>query len=299
MKLNQLRYICAVHKYGSISKAAKKLYISQPTLSIAIKDLENELGIQLLNRGKMGISFTDAGNVMVEEATNILSRVDVLTAKMRSISGKKREIRVGFSAAMSKPIVSMLLRYIDEFEVQHPKCKIHLMERVYNRQFDDLDAGITDLAFGKGLKTLDAHLGYIPLLKSEPKLCVGAMHPLARRDVVDIKDFIDEEILTFLQFDSKTNLAIGDWAKGYGYDISFHYYSQSSVVEELIRIGKGVALLIPKIYINNPDIVNVKVRNALQMEYGIFFRRDRKLCQDELDLIELIKNVLNEEKGYI
>lgn len=299
MKLNQLRYICAVHKYGSISKAAKMLYISQPTLSIAIKDLEDELEIRLLDRGKTGISFTEAGNVMVEEATNILSRVDALAAKMRSISGKEREIRVGFSAAMSKPIVPMVLRYVDKFEAQHPKCKICLMERIYNRQFDDLNAGITDLAFGKGLKTLDTHLGYIPLLESEPKLCVGATHPLARRDIVDIEDFIDEDILTFLQFDSKTNLAISDWAMKRGYDISFHYYSQSSVVEELIRIGKGVALLIPKIYINNPDIIYIPVRNALQMGYGIFFRKDRKLCQDELDLIELIKNVLNEAQGTI
>lgn len=289
-----MRYICAVQKYGSISQAAKELFISQPTLSVAIKDLEEELNVKLLERNRKGIRFTEAGNVVVESASRILTMVDALTTQIRNMSGDAREIRVGVSPAMTKQLVPMLVQQIDAFEASHPRCTVRLMERVYNRQFDDIDKGITTMAFGKGLQAPDSRLAYTPLWQSEVKLCVGKSHPLAQRKAVGIEDFIHEEILTFLNLDSKTNIAIMDWVKRQGYEINFHYFSQSGVVEELIRVGRGVALLIPKIYINNSEIVTVSIRDAVRLEYGVFYKKGRRLGSEELDFIDLVKKVLNE-----
>lgn len=294
MKLSQMRYICAVCKYGTISKAAEKLFISQPTLSVAIKDLEDEFDVVLLERDKRGVKLTEAGNIMVEQATRILNMVDSLAKQMHEISQNTREIRVGFSSAMSKQVVPLLIQHIDAFEEKHPNVKVHLMERVYNRQFDDLDKGITTMAFGKSAKPLPGGLAYTQLLESPLHLCVGPNHPLANRSSVCIGDFVQEEILTILNFDSKTNIAIMDWAKKMGYDINFQYYSQSSVVEELIRMGRGVALLVPKIYINNAEIKNIPIRNSVKLEYGMFFKKGRKLMEAEIDFIKLVRRVLND-----
>ena len=134
------------------------LFISQPTLSVAIKSLEEELDVKLLERSKTGIRFTEAGRAMVEGSEKILDMVEELSAQMRDMSEHTHEIRIGFSPAMSKQVVPMLVQQIDRFEARHPKCKVRRMERVYNQQFDDIEKGITTMAFGKSLKIQDTRL---------------------------------------------------------------------------------------------------------------------------------------------
>ena len=71
MKLEQVRYILAIYKYGSISKAAKEFYISRPNISNAVKNLEGELGFEILERGTKGVQFTNKGMALVRKCMNI------------------------------------------------------------------------------------------------------------------------------------------------------------------------------------------------------------------------------------
>lgn len=294
MKLSQLRYLYAVQQYGSISKAAQSLFVSQPTLSIAIKEMEKEFGVALLERDKGKVRFTHAGQTMVEGAEKILFMVDELSSQMRRLSQDITEIRVGFSAAMSKQILPRLMKSIEAFEAERPLVKIRPIERQYNLQFEALRSGITTMAFGKNLQNFDPDLEYIPLLENEIMLCVGPGHRLAQREIVSMADFAEETILTFLKLDSKTNIAIHDWARAQGREIDFNYYSQIGVVEELIRLGMGVALLVPSIYIRNPDIVTVPIENAVKLEYGMFYLKNRYLSEAERAFIELTREVLQQ-----
>lgn len=83
MQLNQFRFLIAVDKYGSISRAAQALYISQSTISISLIRLEEELGVVLLNRGKRGVSLTEEGKkvlacaVSIQEALEKLEKADL------------------------------------------------------------------------------------------------------------------------------------------------------------------------------------------------------------------------------
>lgn len=78
MRLAQLRYLLEIKKQGSISRAAKHLFIAQPSMSTAIRELEEELGYELMKRSKKGVTFTNLGEQAVEIASNILSEVETL-----------------------------------------------------------------------------------------------------------------------------------------------------------------------------------------------------------------------------
>ncbi len=78
MKLQQLRYLQKVVALGNITEAAKELFIAQPTLSAAIKQLEAEMGITILVRGKKGVSLTEDGQEFMQYAQQVLDQVDLL-----------------------------------------------------------------------------------------------------------------------------------------------------------------------------------------------------------------------------
>ena len=72
MRLTQLQYLLEIKKQGSISKAAQHLYIAQPSMSAAIKELEEELGYELMKRSKKGVTFTSLGEQVIEKAVVII-----------------------------------------------------------------------------------------------------------------------------------------------------------------------------------------------------------------------------------
>lgn len=76
MQLNQFKFLVAVSQYGSISRAAQELYISQSTVSLALINLEEELGITILNRSKRGVSFTAEGKQVLQRAMEIMEALE-------------------------------------------------------------------------------------------------------------------------------------------------------------------------------------------------------------------------------
>lgn len=78
MRLNQFQYLLSLAEHGSFSKAAQELFVAQPSISQAIKEMEEELGILILRRSNKGISFTPQGKVVLEKAQNIMDEIDSL-----------------------------------------------------------------------------------------------------------------------------------------------------------------------------------------------------------------------------
>ena len=122
--LRHLRYFVAVAEQESISRAAKRLHVSQPPLSRQIRDLETEVGVALFNRDPRCLTLIGAGEVFLSEARAVLERFDDALALTREIA--KRDgirIRVGHSSASS---VDALPRILRAFQTLHPEAKVEL-----------------------------------------------------------------------------------------------------------------------------------------------------------------------------
>ena len=109
MTLNQLRYFCTASRCHSITKAAEELYVTQPTISMAIRDLEIEFGISLFSRKGNQLSLTQEGESFYKKATYILQYCNELQADYSSMSRVKPPLRIGIPPMLSTVFFPELL----------------------------------------------------------------------------------------------------------------------------------------------------------------------------------------------
>lgn len=143
MNWNQLRYAVAVAEEGSVTRAAQKLYLAQPSLSLSIKSLEQELGLALFAREQGTLTPTYAGELFVEWAKATLRSYDQLTLKLADIAGERRSLlRVGISPHRSAILMPVIL---EQFYGAHPECEVRLIEQPTYVLRDYLESGKLDV----------------------------------------------------------------------------------------------------------------------------------------------------------
>ncbi len=124
MELRHLRYFITVAEELNFSKAALKLYTAQPSLSQQIKDLEEDVGVQLLYRTKRKVELTEEGAVFLEQARLTLAQADKAVAMARQVSQAKQQmLRIGFVPVAEMKIFPYVL---PNLRVQNPELKIEL-----------------------------------------------------------------------------------------------------------------------------------------------------------------------------
>ncbi|MDO4306117.1 MAG: LysR family transcriptional regulator [Eubacteriales bacterium] len=127
MNWNQLQYVITIAQEKSITKAAKKLFISQPSLTLSIQSLEKETGILLFERKRGEMILTYGGQLFYEWAVSTLRSNQQLKLKLNDISEKTRHlIRIGISPHRSCIMLPDILR---RFYNDYPNCEIHIMEK--------------------------------------------------------------------------------------------------------------------------------------------------------------------------
>ena len=127
MNWNQLQYVITVAEEKNITKAAKKLFISQPSLSLSIQSLERETGVALFERTNDGLCLTYAGSLFYEWAAHTLRSQNQLHSKLNDISNEKRHlIRIGLSAHRTRIMLPCIL---EQFYSEYPQCEIHIAEK--------------------------------------------------------------------------------------------------------------------------------------------------------------------------
>src|SRR5258708_4679460 len=178
MALLHLRYFVTVAEELHFGRAAGKLHISQPPLSMQIRALENELGVTLFNRTQRRVSLTQAGAALLGEARHILARVEqaVLMTK-RAGRGEIGELAIGFISVADYNVLPVVLR---EFRRRFPLVKLTLRESTTDAQIRDLLAGRIDVGFM--LPPInEASLQSVPILREPLIAALPAKHPLAGR----------------------------------------------------------------------------------------------------------------------
>ena len=178
MELRHLRYFVTVAEELHFGRAAEKLHISQPPLSMQIRALENELGVTLLNRTQRHVSLTQAGTALLVEARHILARVDqaVLTTK-RAGRGEIGELAIGFISVADYNVLPVVLR---EFRRRFPLVSLTLRESTTDAQIRDLAAGRIDVGFVLPPINEPA-LESLSILREPLVAALPEKHPLARK----------------------------------------------------------------------------------------------------------------------
>ncbi len=179
MELRHLRYFLAVARERNFCEAAKTLHIAQPPLSRQIKQLEEELGVRLLDRSARPLALTEAGEFFRVHAQQLVARLDDISAATHRIgSGSRRRIGIGFVPSM---LYGFLPEAIRRFRSENSDVEVALSELTTVQQIDALKAGHIDIGIGR-LQIDDGEVTN-ELIHEEPLVAaLPASHPLLRRE---------------------------------------------------------------------------------------------------------------------
>lgn len=204
MTIQQLKYAVAVAEAGSITEAAKKLFISQPSLSSAIQDIEREARITVFTRSRSGIALTPDGMEFLGYARQVIQQMTLLEDKY--ISDLPQRIRFGVSTQhytfTANAFVELVKRFGQErYEFILNETGTHqVLEDVKNRF---CDVGIIYLSRGNEAvlrHTLEEnHLSFTPLFSARPHAFLCQRHPLAGRENLSLEELAPYPRLNFIQ----------------------------------------------------------------------------------------------------
>lgn len=202
--IQQLKYIVSVVENGTITEAAKKLYISQPSLSNAIKDIEEEVGITIFIRSRAGIVVTPEGMEFVGYARQVLRQMELLEDKY--ISHTPGKIRFGVSSPQYVFSTNAFVDIVEEFGKKRFEFILH--ETTVHQILDDVKNRFSDLGIiyvsreneQAMRKTLEENkLSFYELFTVKPQVFVRASHPLAEQSCVQLEELQRYPRINFMQ----------------------------------------------------------------------------------------------------
>src|SRR2546423_6470123 len=182
----QLRGFCYAASSGSISKAAKRMNLSQPAVSQQIQGLENELGVTLFIRRAAKIQLTHDGELLFEMAHGLIEELEQLDEEFRQRRSEVDEGHIEVAAGLST-ILYFLPKHVEAFRKAHPKIEMRLQNVTGLEGLERLRAGLVDFAVGP-LMQVPADIEFHPIVSYDPVVITCLGHPLAKKAKLTLEE---------------------------------------------------------------------------------------------------------------
>ena len=206
MTLQQLKYVTTIANIGSISEAAKRLFVSQPSLTKAIKELEKEMGITIFDRTNKGITVSKEGERFLGYARQVLEQAALLEEQYKSQSGGKKQFSVStqhYSFAVNAFVELLKGAEIDQYDVSLRETQTyeiiddvaHMKSEIGLLYYNDFNRPVLE----KLIHTNE--LTCTELFTAHPHIFIGKTHPLAHKEVVSMDELEEYPYISFEQGD--------------------------------------------------------------------------------------------------
>jgi oxidative stress transcriptional regulator, lysR family len=247
MNLRDLEYLVAVAEQRSFRSAATACGVSQPTLSVQLRKLEEELGVVLVDRVTSRPVLTPVGQQVVERARTVLAEVDAIRATAREATGEATELRLGVFPTLGPYLLPHVLPLLG---ARFPKLQVLLTEEKTQHLIALLHEGGLDAAV-IAMPVHDPHLEVRPLFREEFVLAAPAEHPLAAGVGGDLDttspippDRVAEHELLVLDEGHCLGGQVQQWATHHGASLRKDYRATSlETLRHTITAGGGITLL--------------------------------------------------------
>lgn len=280
MTLMQLKYVIAVAGQNSLNEAAKMLFISQPSLSSAIRSLEKEIGFDIFIRSKTGITLTIKGAEFIGYARSVMEQYELLDAKYIS----QTKVKKSFSVSMQhytfavNAFVELVKQYgMDEYEFEVHETKTYeVIENVKNHKSEIGILYLNDLN-RKVLHKLFAEYGlqFEPLLECGVYVYMWKGHPLAERQEIALEELDEYPCLGFAQGEHNSFYFAEEVLSTYQYKRFIRANDRATLLNLMVGLN-GFTLCSGIICedLNGKDYRAVKLRSDERMTIGYISRKD-------------------------
>jgi len=242
MELRHLRYFVAVAEEGSLTVAAeRRLHTAQPSLSRQMRDLEYEVGTQLMVRSARGVELTAAGRVFLDHARLALIQVEAAReAARRAAEPTKPSFALGFLTGQELDWLPEAMRILHD---ELPNMQVTISSQYSPDLADALMRGKLDVAFMRP-EARAPDLTY-RLVRKEPLVAVlPSDHRLASREAIDAREIAGETFISVSNTAPTLRIVIDDYLKSIGLDIRpDHEVDNIAMAMSLVASTRGVALL--------------------------------------------------------
>lgn len=297
MKLEDLYYFREAIKYQSISVAAEKNFISQSTVSIAIKRLEEDLGVDLVKRSSKGVSLTKIGKEVLDKADQVISGIEEIEQISENYE-YKNIIDLSSSAAISEGLIPYCMQKIDNKAIP---IKLNILIKEDYSVYRSVASGCTRLGIAIYNNTLlTGDLEFIPLFKDEYLVHIGPLSPLYDKEKVFLKDLMSHPYIAF--GDEFLKEEANYWPEcGFPNRSVFNYRCDSTgAIKKMILEGNYFCVL-PKfnaecdLYVTSGKIRTKRIEDLpMPIQYGYIVNKRYKLGKEENFFLDKIKEVIIE-----
>lgn len=244
MELRHLRYFVAVAEAENVTRAAAKLRVAQPAVSRQIRDLEEELGVALLERSAKAVRLTEAGRLFLKEACAVLARADEAVAAVRAIAGGARgEIHVGYAPSLT---VQILPRALRTFQTEFPAVRVSLHDFSTEEMIAGLRDGTLDLALRVAPSADEMRgLRFVELARFPLCVAVAPGHPLAKARTLSLEKIAAEPLIGYSRADyPEYHASLVELFAPLGQTPAFseEHDSVTSLIAA-VEAGRGIALI--------------------------------------------------------
>jgi len=299
MTLQQLKYLVTVADCGNITEAAERLFISQPSLSLAIHNLETEMGVTAFSRTNKGVRITREGEELLSYARQLLEQADIMQEHFGKITDRQPKFSV--SCQHYSFAVNAFVELVKQFDAD--SYDFILRETQTGEIIEDVAQGLSEI----GVIYLSEHneefltklirrngLVFTELYKADPHVFISSEHPLAAKDVIELEDLKEYPYLTYEQgnhnsfyfseeflstLDMPKNIQVRDRATLFNLVIGLNGFTVSSGV-----IDRDL---------NSEQIIAKPLKMDVSMHIGTVIQKNILLSRYAEQYRENLKNCLN------
>ena len=287
MKLTQLEYFCVAARYHNITKAARELFVTQPSISNAIKALEEEFGVNLFFRNNNKLTLTPEGEIFYKSAEELLAHADSVESKFHELRKKVAPIRIGIPPMLGTIYLPELYLSLNE---SFPNVDLRLFE------FGSIKACNLVLEEKLDIAIVNAEQPSIDkcnsrIIDTEDLLfCVAPDHPLAGQKTLLLTMLADEPLILF-NTDSVQVMTLTRQFKAVG--VNPHIILNTSQITTLINMVKSGHMgtfLYRSIVEKHSDIVGIPVMPSIEQRIGVIWKKGKYQNTTTEKVIKFIEN---------
>ena len=296
MTLSELRFVVSVAQEKNFRRAAAKSFVSQPALSLGIKKIENELGVLIFERNRMGISLTTVGEKIVNQAQIVLEEVDKIKAISKVEKNTQQvEVKIGLIYSIAPYLLPSIIPLVKN---SSPEIILEAEEDITTNLVKKLDEGSIDAAIialpfdVPGIETQ-------PLYDEPFKVLIPKKHPWNNKQKINAKDLKNEKIL-LLDNTHCFSMQVREACPGISDKAEVQAGTSLETIRNMVASNLGISILPQSATANNysNDLINI-----LPFESPIPFRRVamafRRGSSKQSSLGKIVKSITSVKEKII
>lgn len=295
MNINHLRYFQEVCKYNNITKASEAVHVSQPSITAAIKELENELGYQLFNRVNNRISLTDDGMIFLTKSRIFVNNYDNFHKEALDIGNKNQVVlKVGIPPVLG---TFMFKKLFPSFEKQHPNIRLQMFEIGTISGLKRLNEGSLDFLIGAMDDATYPQCDSKLIFKTKFGLAVSSQNPLSKKPFAS-KEMICKQPFIIFPKGSYHYTSITGHFKEHPLNIIMEA-SQISTIKYIVENNFAVTITYQESFDSTAKICHIPLEEPINANVSVLWRKNAYVSNAMKAFIAYTATIENEAEPKV